>query len=93
MLTNAIFQGRRYRVVGRIVTGVWIERLTATLDAVRRYVSESDVDLILDPTDEELALADAFERGDIEAFEYPDGHTFPSGPHEIRSPRRPFNGD
>jgi hypothetical protein len=50
-------------------------------------VSVHDPDLLLDPTDDDVELAVAFERGEISAFEYPDGHTYPPN-REIGSRNR-----
>lgn len=72
---KAVFQGRRYFVVQRLEDNVWIERVASAGE--RRLVSVHDRDLILDPSDEDLDLAEAFERGEIGAFEYLDGHTYP----------------
>jgi hypothetical protein len=44
-------------------------------------------DLLLDPTADDVELAVAFERGEISAFEYQDGHTYPPN-REIGSRNR-----
>jgi hypothetical protein len=36
----------------------------------------------------DLELADVFERGEIGAFEYPDGHTYPPHREVVRQRRR-----
>lgn len=72
---RAAFEGRCYFVADRTASGVW---LTADGGSGhRQHVSMVDRDLILDPSDEDLALAAAYERGEISAFEYADGHTYP----------------
>jgi hypothetical protein len=83
---NAIYKGRCHFVVSRKGDEVWLEE-TSREKARRPLVSVDDPDLILNPTEEDLDLAEAFERGEISAFEYPDGHTFPPG-REI--PNRPL---
>jgi hypothetical protein len=76
-----IYQGRRYRVVAEDEGSVSLAELARPSAVIR--VSRRHVDLLLDPSDDDLHMADAYERGEINAFEYPDGHTFP--PHqEIR---------
>lgn len=88
---QAIYRGRRWFVVGRDDDGVWLEQLApGESGSPRRLVSAGDPDLILPPTDEDIDLAEAFERGEIEAFEYADGRTYPPG-REIhrRRPRAP----
>lgn len=82
---RAIFQGRRCFVVSRTSGHVWIQPALDSGDATRRQIPDTHRDLILEPTEEDLDLAEAFERGEIGAFEYPDGHTYPAG-REI--PRR-----
>jgi len=49
-------------------------------------VAGGDADLILAPTAEDLHLAEAFEQGEISAFEYADGHTYPPNREIVRSP-------
>jgi hypothetical protein len=79
-----IYQGRRYRLVAEDEGGVSLAALTHPSAVIR--VPSAHADLLLDPSDDDLHMADAYERGEITAFEYPDGHTFP--PHrEIQ--RRP----
>jgi hypothetical protein len=80
---NAIFQGRRCRVVHQAETTVSLEPRGAS--GARIQVAIEDPDLILDPTADDVALAEAFERGDIGAFEYVDGHTYPPN-REIATP-------
>lgn len=75
---QAIFRGRRHLVVSQTRTGVWLDPVARIPKAVASvHATPTDPDLILDPTDEDLHLAVAFERGEISAFEYPDGHTYP----------------
>lgn len=77
---KAIYKGKCHFVVSRESDAVWIEQLFRANDRSHRMrVRLHDPDLILDPTDEDLDLAEAFERGEINAFEYADGHTFPPG--------------
>lgn len=59
---QAIFRGTRHFIVGRADDGIWIERLTGDEPPRRRLVSGSDPDLIINPTDEDLDLAEAYER-------------------------------
>lgn len=82
----AIFRGRRYKIGSQCADGIWLELLGQT--AQRIHVALSDVDLMVNPTTDHLGLAEAFERGEIGAFEYPDGHTCPPG-REIPRRRRP----
>ena len=81
---KAIFRGCRHGVVSQAEDGVWLQPYDQ--NAARIHVATDHRDLILDPTPEDLILAEAFERAEIAAFEYPDGHTYPPN-HEI--PRRP----
>jgi hypothetical protein len=71
---TVVFQGRRHRVLARTETVVSLEQHPV---GPRVDVSVHDPDLILDPTSDDVELAVAFERGEISAFEYPDGHTYP----------------
>jgi hypothetical protein len=85
---KAIYKGKCHFVVSRDTDAIWIEQLFRGIDrSDRMLVRLHDPDLILDPIDEDLDLAEAFERGEINAFEYADGHTFPPG-LEIESVRR-----
>jgi hypothetical protein len=85
---KAIYKGKCHFVVSRDADAIWIEQLFRGTDrSDRMLVRLHDPDLILDPTDEDLDLAEAFERGEINAFEYSDGHTFPPG-LEIEDVRR-----
>lgn len=73
----AIYRGRRFSVVSA-------DSDTVTLDPInpadtRIHVLMVDRDLLLKPEEVDLEMAEAFERGEIEAFEYPDGHTYPPG--------------
>lgn len=86
---QAIFRGRRHFVVGREDDRIWLEQLAPEEGTpARRLVSANDPDLILGPSDEDLDIADAFESGEIEAYEYADGHTYPPG-REIQRRTRP----
>jgi hypothetical protein len=72
-----IFQGRRYRLISQSAQSVWVApRGTRQRPIV---VARTNPDLIMEPTADDLELAEGFERGDIGAFEYADGHTYP--PH------------
>ncbi len=73
---NAIYKGRCHFVISREGDDIWLEE-TSREQPRRTLVSADHPDLILNPTEEDLDLAEAFERGEISAFEYPDGHTFP----------------
>lgn len=83
----AIFRGRTARVVATSQFAVVLELRTDAKERIE--IAIDDRDLILDPTPDDLALSEMFERGDVGAFEYPDGHTFPPN-REIRQmkPRR-----
>ena len=84
---NAIYNGRCHFAVSREGDAVWLEE-TRRETSGRTLVSVDDPDLILQPSEEDLDLAEAFERGEVNAFEYPDGHTFPPG-REIITSQRP----
>jgi hypothetical protein len=86
---KAIFQGRRYRVASRSDGTVSVKPFQATGKPLE--IPTGHIDLILDPTADDLSLAEAFERGEIGAFEYPDGHTFPAN-REIGISRRQRRG-
>jgi len=87
---RAVFRGRRYTVVGWTDARVWLEPVVSTdAPSNRLHVSPGDADLILDPSDEDMDLAAAFERGEINAFEYIDGHTYPPGREIVRPRQRP----
>lgn len=84
---TAIYRGRRYSVVAADSDAV-------TLDSVnppetRIHVLLDDRDLLFKPDTVDLEMAEAFERGEIEAFEYPDGHTYPPGREIGERPPRP----
>ncbi len=86
---KAIYQGRRHFVVSRTESGVWLEQLAPHgSSSPRVHVSADDADLILQPTDEDMDIADAYECGEISAYEYADGRTYPPG-REIGRRRRP----
>src|SRR5688500_1202154 len=82
---TAIYQGHRYYVVSSSDGGVFLSSIDSP--ALRVRVSADDPDLIFAPTDEDLQLAEAFERGEVSAFEYPDGHTYPPNQEIVRRPR------
>ena len=70
----AIYRGRRYYLITSApVDRMWLESMDGV--AIRVQVAAGDRDLILNPTEDDLHLAAAYERGEISAFEYPDGHT------------------
>ena len=77
MTMNAIYRGRRYSVVYADSETVTLESLSPA--GTRIHVLMDDRDLLFKPDDVDFEMAEAFERGEIEAFEYPDGHTYPSG--------------
>jgi len=81
----AIFRGRRYKIDSQRGESVWLEAPGRA--GQRICVAMGDADLILNPTMDDLCLAEAFERGEIGAFEYPDGHTYPPN-REISRRRR-----
>lgn len=81
---QVIFRGRRFVVTGCSAEGIWLERFVRQTKCERQFVVFTDPDLITKPGAVDLDLADMFERGDVRAFEYPDGHTFPPG-REIRA--------
>jgi hypothetical protein len=83
---QAIFRGRLFIVTESSAKGIWLERSVNQRTRQRLFVTFADPDLIEKPGAEDLDLAEMFERGDVRAFEYADGHTFPPG-QEIR-PRR-----
>lgn len=86
---HVIFRGQRARVVRKTDVAVVVELGTGTNDTIA--VAIDDRDLLLDPSPDDFALAQMFERGDIGAFEYPDGHTYPPDreiPRQTDRPRR-----
>lgn len=82
---TAIFRGRRYRVISQTETTVCLELVAASGTGID--VPKEDPDLLLHPTADDLHVSEAFERGEIEAFEYADGRTYPPG-REIPQRRR-----
>jgi hypothetical protein len=70
---NAIYNGRCHFVVSREGDAVWLEE-THSERARRTLVSVGHPDLILNPSEEDLDLAQAFERGEVNAFEYPSAY-------------------
>ena len=85
---KAIFRGRRHDVVSRTQHGVWLRPCDRHAELI--HVVSHDPDLIVDSSSDDLYLAEAFECGEIGAFEYPDGHTYPPN-HEI-PPRTTWKG-
>jgi hypothetical protein len=84
-----IFQGWRHVVPDHEARGaVWLVLTIGGHPARLTLVRRDDQDLIVAPTAEELQLAEAFERGEISAFEYADGHTYPPDHEIIRSQKR-----
>jgi hypothetical protein len=79
----AIYRGHRYYVVSSADEGVSLHSVGSP--ALRVQVSVDDPDLIFEPSCEDLHFAEAFERGEVGAFEYPDGHTYPPN-QEIPKP-------
>lgn len=75
-MMRAIFRGRRDLALGHDGAAVWLGLSDQQQPHEGMRVPLDDPDLIVDPTDEDLEL-EAFERGEINAFEYPDGHTYP----------------
>lgn len=71
----AIYRGRRYTIVTTDAVTVTLDSLHPAGTRIQVFLDDSD--LLLGPAAEDLQLAKAYERGDIEAFEYPDGHTYP----------------
>lgn len=61
-------------------------------DAESIDIPRDHPDLIVDPTGADIDLAAAFERGEISAYEYPDGHTYPPN-REIPTKSRRSNED
>jgi hypothetical protein len=58
-----IFQGRRYRLISQSAQSVWVApRGTRQRPIV---VARTNPDLIMEPTADDLELAEGFERGDI----------------------------
>ena len=74
---TVIYRGRRHLVAGRDKNGLSLKQFDGSSHQIQ--VSAVDPDLILRPSDEDLELSDAYERGEIGAFEYDDGHTYRSG--------------
>jgi len=83
---TAIYRGRRYSVASADFDAVTLDSVNPP--GTRIHVLLDDRDLLFKPDDVDFEMAEAFERGEIEAFEYPDGHTYPPG-REIpsRTPR------
>jgi hypothetical protein len=86
---TVIFQGWRYAVPDHDPRdGAWLELTIGGHPANLPLVRIDDPDLIVAPTAEDLQLAEAFERGEVSAFEYADGHTFPPHCEITQSPQR-----
>lgn len=83
----AIYRGHRYYVVSSSDDGVALHSIGSP--ALRVEASIDDPDLMFEPSCEDLHLAEAFERGEIGAFEYPDGHTYPPNQEISTTSRRP----
>lgn len=81
----AIYRGHRYYVVSSSDQGVSLTSIASS--TLRVHVPVDDPDLIVEPTCEDLHLAEAFERGEVGAFEYPDGHTYPPNQEIAGRPR------
>jgi hypothetical protein len=71
----AIFRGRRWHIISQSAENVLLKPLGGPGGIV--CIGVGHADLIVEPTSEDLHLADAYERGEISAFEYADGHTYP----------------
>jgi hypothetical protein len=71
----AIYRGRRYSVVSADSDAVTLDPVNPP--GTRVHVMLDDRDLLFKPDAVDFEMAEAFERGEIEAFEYPDGHTYP----------------
>lgn len=74
---TVIYCGRRYLVLDHEVTDVGLELRIDGDPPMLVPIALSDPELIIGPSAEDLQLAEAFERGEISAFEYADGHTYP----------------
>ena len=71
----AIFRGRRWHIISQSAENVLLKPLSGPASII--CIAVGHADLIVEPTSEDLHLADAYERGEIGAFEYADGHTYP----------------
>lgn len=85
---TVIYRGRRYLVPDLAVTGMGLELTMEGDPPTLVRVEVDDPDLIMLPSVEDLHLAEAFERGEISAFEYPDGHTYPANLEIAQPPKR-----
>ena len=85
---TVIYRGRRYLVPDHEVTGIGLELAMDGNPPAMVRVAFDDPDLIMVPSFEDLHLAEAFERGEISAFEYADGHTYPADMEIAQPPRR-----
>lgn len=82
--TMNAYCGRRYSIVSADSDAVTLDSLNPP--GTRLHVLLDDRHLLFKPDRVDFEMAEAFERGEIEAFEYPDGHTYPPG-REIPKPR------
>lgn len=87
---NAIYRGRRYSIASADSDTVTLDSLNPP--GTRIHVLLDDRDLLFKPDGVDLEIAEAFERGEIEAFEYPDGHTYPPNREIPRSKARKPDG-
>lgn len=85
---TVIYRGRRYLVPDDELARVAVELTIGDDPPTLVRVALSDPDLIMAPCAEDLHMAEAFERGEIGAFEYADGHTYPANREIAKPPRR-----
>lgn len=78
---QVIYRGRRHLVVKPAGTSLWLKPLAPPGGRPVR-VACGHPNLILEPTAEDIEFATAYERGEVRAFEYEDGRTYPPG-HEV----------
>ena len=83
---TVIYRGRLYLAPDHAVTGTGLELTIGGDSPTPVRVELSDRDLIMAPSAEDLQLAEAFERGEISAFEYADGHTYPANREQAPAP-------
>ena len=86
----AIFRGRRWHIISQSAENILLKPLTGIGSII--CIALGHADLIVEPTSEDLHLADAFERGEVGAFEYSDGHTYPPDREIPRVSRRLLSG-
>ena len=77
-MMTVIYCGRRYFVPDDAADDLGLELTTRGNPPAQVRVALNDPDLIMAPSAEDLQLAQAFERGDVSAFQYADGHTYPA---------------